>query len=97
MPAGKLAAGMAEKPVIEFPVDDYPIKVIGAVGDEFLTHVAAIVRSHDDGFEADRVETQPSSKGNYVSLRLSIRATSEAQLRALHTELMSHPLVKLVL
>ena len=88
---------MAEKPVIEFPVDDYPIKVIGAAGDEFLSHIAEIVRSHDDGFAPDKVVSQPSSKGNYVSLRLSIRATSEAQLKALHGELMAHPLVKLVL
>ena len=88
---------MDEKPVIEFPVDDYPIKVIGAAGDEFLNHIAEIVRSHDDGFAAEQVVSQPSSKGNYVSLRLSIRATSEAQLKALHTELMAHPLVRLVL
>lgn len=88
---------MEEKPAIEFPVDDYPIKVIGAAGDEFLTHVAAIVRTHDENFAADRVVSQASSKGNYVSLRLSIRATSEAQLKALHAELMTHPLVKLVL
>ena len=88
---------MEEKPVIEFPVDDYPIKVIGAAGEEFLGHVAAIVETHVEGFSADQVVSQPSSKGNYVSLRLSIRATSEAQLKALHGELMAHPLVKLVL
>lgn len=87
---------MEEKPVIEFPVDDYPIKVIGTACDEFLTTVAAIVKAHDEVFRADRVVSQPSSKGNYVSLRISIRATSEAQLKALHTELMAHPLVKLV-
>ena len=88
---------MEEKPVIEFPVDDYPIKVIGAAGHEFLASVAAIVQTHDEAFAADQVISQPSSKGNYVSLRMSIRATSETQLKALHTDLMAHPLVKLVL
>jgi putative lipoic acid-binding regulatory protein len=88
---------MEEKPVIEFPVEDYPIKVIGAAGDGFLAEVAAIVRGHDEAFAADTVVSQPSSRGTYVSLRLSIRATSEGQLKALHTELMAHPLVKLVL
>ena len=88
---------MEEKPVIEFPVDDYPIKVIGAAGEAFLAEVAAIVQGHDQAFAADTVVSQPSSKGRYVSLRLSIRATSEAQLKALHTELMAHPQVKLVL
>ncbi len=88
---------MEEKPVIEFPVEDYPIKVIGTAGDEFLAHVATIVQTHDQAFVAERVVSQPSRRGNYVSLRLSIRATSEAQLKALHTDLMAHPLVKLVL
>ena len=88
---------MEETPVIEFPVDDYPIKVIGAVGDEFFGEVLSIVQGHVEDFDADKVVSQPSSKGNYVSLRLSIRAASEAQLKALHGELMAHPLVKLVL
>ncbi len=88
---------MEEKPVIEFPVEDYPIKVIGAARADFLANIATIVRAHDTAFSEDQVVSQPSSKGNYVSLRLSIRATSEAQLKALHTELMAHPLVKLVL
>ena len=88
---------MEEKPVIEFPVDEYPIKVIGDAGDEFLAQVAAIVRSHDEGFAAKDVVSQRSRKGTYVSLRITIRATSEVQLKALHTELMAHPQVKLVL
>lgn len=88
---------MEDKPVIEFPVEDYPIKVIGSAGEAFADHVVAIVRVHDQGFEAEQVVARPSSKGNYVSLRLSIRATSESQLKALHRDLMAHPLVKLVL
>ena len=88
---------MDDRPVIEFPVEEYPIKVIGAAGEEFARHVTAIVQVHDEGFEAEGLVIQPSSKGNYVSLRLSIRATSESQLQALHQDLMAHPLVKLVL
>lgn len=88
---------MDDKPVIEFPVDDYPIRVIGTAGDGFADHVAAIVQVHDEGFDAERVVERPSSQGTYVSLRLSIRATSESQLKALHRDLMAHPLVKLVL
>ena len=88
---------MDEKPVIEFPVEDYPISVIGTAGEEFAGHVAAIVQEHDEDFDAAQVVERPSSRGTYVSLRLSIRATSEAQLKALHRDLMAHPLVKLVL
>jgi len=88
---------MDEKPVIEFPVDAYPIRVIGDAGEAFAEHVAAIVQVHDNGFAAEQVEARASRKGNYVSLRLSIRATSESQLKALHRDLMAHPMVKLVL
>ena len=88
---------MEDKPVIEFPVEDYPIKVIGDAGDAFREQVAEIVRLHDEAFIADGIVVQPSSRGNYVSLRLSIRATSEMQLKALHEALMALPQVRLVL
>ena len=86
-----------ERPRIEFPCDDYPIKVIGASSATLRETVVAIVRSHDRSFEASSVEEKKSRAGNYTSVRLSIRATGESQLRALHAELMAHPLVRLVL
>lgn len=88
---------MDDAPRIRFPCDDYPIKVIGASSDELVSSVVAIVRDHDGGFEAATVEERRSREGNYTSVRLNIRATGEAQLKALHEALMAHPLVKLVL
>ena len=88
---------MDEKPLIEFPCDDYPIKVIGTSDENFAASVAAIVLRHDESFAQSSLETAPSSKGNYLSVRLTIRATGERQLKALHQELMAHPNVKLVL
>ena len=88
---------MVDKPVIEFPCDDYPIKVIGTASEHFASSVVAIVKVHVAEFEEQTLMEQPSSKGNYTSLRLSIRATGEPQLKALHTDLMAHPQVKLVL
>lgn len=87
---------MTDKPVIEFPCDDYPIKVIGNTSESFASSIVAIVQVHVEEFEPRSVEEQPSSKGNYTSLRLKIRATGERQLKALHADLMAHPLVKLV-
>lgn len=88
---------MVDKPVIEFPCDDYPIKVIGSASESFASSVVAIVKVHVKTFEAESLVEQPSSRGNYTSLRMSIRATGERQLKALHADLMSHPQVKLVL
>lgn len=88
---------MDDAPKIQFPCDDYPIKVIGASSDTLVSSVVAIVRVHDDGFEEATVDARRSRQGNYTSVRLSIRATGELQLKALHEALMAHPLVKLVL
>ncbi|MFV2089170.1 MAG: YbeD family protein [Pseudomonadales bacterium] len=88
---------MDNQPTIEFPCDDYPIKVIAASSTELERSVVEIVRVHDIGFREETVSLRPSSKGNYISVRLSIRATGVTQLKALHEDLMSHPLVKLVL
>ncbi|MGE0624596.1 MAG: YbeD family protein [Pseudomonadales bacterium] len=88
---------MDEEPRIQFPCADYPIKVIGASSETLVSTVVAIVREHDEGFEEATVEERRSREGNYTSVRLSIRATGEPQLKALHEALMAHPLVKLVL
>lgn len=86
-----------EPPRIEFPCDDYPIKVIGTSSDSLVSSVVDIVRAHDGVFEESTVVEQKSRAGNYTSVRISIRATGETQLKALHAALMAHPLVKLVL
>lgn len=88
---------MDDAPRIQFPCDDYPIKVIGTSGDALVSSVVAIVRAHDDGFRETTLEARRSRQGNYTSVRLSIRATGEPQLKALHEALMAHPLVRLVL
>ncbi len=88
---------MAESPRIEFPCDDYPIKVIGESHELFRRQVMGIVRRHDASFREGTVTEQPSRRGNYTSVRLLIRATGEAQLKALHGELMALPCVKMVL
>jgi putative lipoic acid-binding regulatory protein len=88
---------MDDKPTIEFPCEDYPIKVIGMSGDDLQRSVVEIARSHDFAFSEETVSLQVSSKGKYLSVRFSIRATGKAQLQALHQDLLAHPSVKLVL
>jgi putative lipoic acid-binding regulatory protein len=87
---------VSDKPLIEFPCENYPIKVIGNSGDTLRRNVVDIVRMHDETFSESSIEENPSSQGNYTAVRLAIRATGERQLKALHEDLMSHPLVKLV-
>jgi len=78
----------ADAPKIEFPCD-YPIKVVGRQGDDFESVVMAVVKQHAELTPGTGVEPVPSSKGTFVSLRFSIVATGETQLKAMHEALMA--------
>lgn len=88
---------MADSPKIEFPQNDYPIRVIADSHEQVKEQIIEVIRRHDDAFREDAVEVVHSSKGSYCSVRLAILATGEEQLRALHQDLMQNPLVRLVL
>lgn len=83
-------------PKIEFPCD-YPIKIIGLNGASFSEAVIEVVRIHAPGFDEATIELHPSRNGTYVSVNVVIEATSEAQLKLMHADLMSIAQVKMVL
>jgi putative lipoic acid-binding regulatory protein len=82
--------------LIEYP-SDFPIKVMGAMHDEFAQTIVDLVIQHDPSFHAGKVEMRPSTKGSYLSLTVTVRATSREQLDNLYRALSSHPMVKVVL
>ncbi|MGM3275197.1 YbeD family protein [Ralstonia sp. 24A2] len=85
-----------EQSLIEYP-SDFPIKVMGAMQDDFAETIVKLVQQHDPEFHAGRLEMRPSSGGNYLGLTVIVRATSREQLDALYQALTSHPMVKIVL
>ena len=85
-----------EQSLIEYP-SDFPIKVMGAMQDDFAETIVKLVQQHDPEFHAGRLEMRPSSSGNYLGLTVIVRATSREQLDALYQALTSHPMVKIVL
>ena len=84
-----------DAPRIEFPCA-YPIKVIGEVS-ESVSEIITVVRRHAPEVTPDEISTRESSKGNFQSIRVTITATGEKQLKALHEELIAVPGVRLVL
>ena len=82
--------------LIEFP-SDFPLKIMGVAAPDFAQQVLAVVLCHAPDFESASMEMRPSSGAKYLSLTCTVRATSQAQLDALYTELSAHPLVKVVL
>ena len=82
--------------LIDYPCD-FPIKIMGAMQDAFAQTMVDVVSSHDPEFHAGKLEMRPSTKGNYLSLTVTVRATSRQQLDDLYRALSSHPMVKMVL
>ena len=82
--------------LIEFP-SDFRIKIMGLRSDDFAQTILAVVLRHAPDFDGRSMEMRPSSKGNYLSLTCTVRATSQEQLDALYRELSAHPSVKVVL
>lgn len=82
--------------LIEYPCD-FPIKVMGKRHDDLTRQLVEVVLQHDPGFDPATVEMRASSKGNYIGLTFTVRATSRQQLDALYLALTSHELVKIVL
>jgi putative lipoic acid-binding regulatory protein len=86
----------SDESLITYPCD-FPIKIMGVTQDTFAQTMVDLVRVYDPAFDAGKMEMRPSAKGNYLSLTVTIRATSREQLDNLYRALSSHPMVKVVL
>jgi uncharacterized protein len=87
---------MIDAPQIVFPCS-YPIRIIGRDGDDFARRVLEVVRIHAGPVTPDDVNLRRSAHGRYVSVAVTLTATGEDQLRALHVDLMKISDVRLVL
>ena len=85
-----------EQSLIEYPCH-FPIKVMGANVDGYVTAMTHLAKSFDANFDASTVELRPSKGGNYMGLTLSVYVTSREQLDELYRTLTTHPMVKIVL
>ncbi len=85
-----------EAPKIEFPCL-YPIKIIGVASPGFQDDVICCVEKFTGKISEELIEIQPSKNNNYVSVRLTIAATGEGQLKSIFEELKSNQNVKMVL
>jgi uncharacterized protein len=81
---------------IEFPCD-YPIRIIGDRHQGFRAKVLDIVRAHAPEVALDSVSVRESRDGAYCSVRVTIVATGEDQLKRLHQALMAESGVRMVL
>jgi putative lipoic acid-binding regulatory protein len=89
-------ADQAETSVLAFPCD-FPIKVMGKRQAGFAQAIVDIVKRHAPDYDAATLEMRTSREATYLSLTLTVRATSREQLDELYRELCDHPMVAMVL
>ena len=90
-------ASEKKPPTIEFPCEDYPIKIIGDATDTMLKFVLETTATHAPGFDRQKVSVKTSSKGRFQSVTVYITATGEQQLVEYHQALTAHRLIKMVI
>lgn len=81
---------------IEFPCDDYPIKVIGDTSVGFTDLVMEILAKYAT-IDVKTLAERQSSNGKYTTVQLHIVATGEDQLRDINSALRATGFVHMVL
>lgn len=85
-----------QQSLLTFPVE-FPMKILGRREGGFAQGVMEIVLRHAPDFQPATMEMRPSKQGKYLSLTVTVNATSREQLDALYRELCDHPAVVMVL
>lgn len=91
-----LSSNTQTESLIDYPCD-FPVKVMGARVDGFAEAMCRIAQQFDPSFDPATLEMRPSKAGNYLSVTLTIRATSREQLDNIYLALTGHPMVKVAL
>ena len=69
--------------LLEFPCR-FPIKAMGRDEDEFVAHVLNLVTPHFPEISEDDIRTRSSNGGKYISVTITVTATSKLQLDAIY-------------
>ncbi len=86
-----------EPPKIEFPCDDYLIKIVGDVHPDYKPFVISVLVKYDPTVTSERFSENLSKNGRFVSLTIRMRIEEEIHLTHLFEELKTNEMVKMVL
>jgi putative lipoic acid-binding regulatory protein len=77
---------MPDDQLLSFPCE-FPIKMMGRDVPEFRQAALAVVERHAGHVEEDAVRVAASSNGNFLSITVTITATSREQLDNIYRDL----------
>ena len=75
-----------EESPLKFPCE-FPVKAMGKAGCNLDITVAEIVRKHAPDLGEGAIKTRASANGNYISVTVTVSATSRKQLDAIYQDL----------
>jgi putative lipoic acid-binding regulatory protein len=87
---------MTEETLFDFPCD-FPIKMMGRDEDGFRDIARQLVEKHTGPLDDSAVQTSLSANGNFVSVTVTVTATSREQLDAIYREVSGHEAVLMAL
>ncbi|WP_177421208.1 YbeD family protein [endosymbiont of Lamellibrachia barhami] len=82
--------------LLEFPCD-FSIKAMGRAEPGFDLLVVEMIRSHVPNLHEGAVKSRSSKGGKWVSVTVTIQASSKAQLDAIYLDLTAHEKVVMAL
>lgn len=77
---------MSEDTLLEFPCA-FPIKAMGRNEDDFESLVTTLIFRHAAPVPGEAVKVAESGEGNFLSVTVTVEATSRAQLDRIYHEL----------
>jgi putative lipoic acid-binding regulatory protein len=80
---------MSDDSVLEFPCP-FPIKLMGRDTPEFRATARALVEKHAGEIADEAVQAALSRNGRFVSVTITITATSKQQLDDIYREVTAH-------
>ncbi len=82
--------------LMEFPCE-IPMKIFGRNSAGFRETVLTIMRTHYRDLHAEQFDEQPSRRGNYVSITVTVTAASREQIDRVYQDLTASEAVLMVL
>jgi putative lipoic acid-binding regulatory protein len=79
----------ARETLLEFPCR-FPIKMMGRDREAFHAAAKSIIERHYDALAGEDIRQSMSRNANFVSLTITINASSQAQLDLIYEELSAH-------
>ena len=87
---------MSDETLLEFPCD-FPVKLMGRQSDAFEATVRSLVENHAGPINDDAVRSSLSRNGRFVSVTITVTATSKQQLDNIYQDATDHPDVLMAL